>query len=149
MGFKNMLVVLSGFTKNDYFNRGIIMKQNTIPPFIFDMEYSASSFWGELIGIITIEQRDRLFRCNANLSFYIFNENNGKHSREHFHAFINKEKVASIFLDTFEIDYLNSKIKQSDKHKIVKWVEKNKEVLKKVCISKDGEYTIPFNMFEK
>jgi len=127
----------------------MVMKQVIMEPIIFDRIYHASSFWGELIGLISIEQRARLYRYNANLSFYIFLENNGKHQREHFHAIINNEKIASVFFDTFEIDYINSKVKQSDKLRIAEWVKNNEEVLKKVCIGKDGEYIIPFNEFGK
>ncbi len=68
------------------------MGLDIMTPLIFDMKYHASSFWGSLIGIVSVEQRDRLFRYDSRLSFYIFHEDNKKHSRDHFHAFIIKEK---------------------------------------------------------
>lgn len=57
------------------------MKQEIMSPILFDMIYHTSFFWGgELIGIMSTEQRDRLYRYNANLSFYICNENNEKYN---------------------------------------------------------------------
>ena len=42
--------------------------------------HGAVSFWCSLVGIEPIEIRDRLFRYNSRLSFYIFEEENAKHN---------------------------------------------------------------------
>ena len=105
------------------------------------------NFWCQLVGIRPIELRERIVRYNSILSFYIFHEENGKHNRLHFHALINNEKVASIYLDNFEIDYLNGKVKQSDKKNIAEWVENNVDALKKIRERPDGKFDIPFNAF--
>ena len=80
-------------------------------PMIFNLYSGAAKVFSAPFGIIPIEERQRIARYNSTLSFYIFNEENGRHHREHFHAFLNGEKVASIYLDNFEVDYLNSKAK--------------------------------------
>ena len=83
--------------------------------------------------------------CNQpKLSFYIFNEIQNKHHREHFHAFLNDEKVASIYLDNFEIDYLNSKVKSKDKKEIEFWVQKHIDDLQKIKFDENGKFEIPF-----
>lgn len=105
-------------------------------------------FWCSLVGIQPIEIRDRLFQYNSSLSFYIYNEDGEKHKRLHFHAKINNEKIATIYLDNFEIDFLNSKIKQSNKKIIKEWVEKNIVALKSICIN-NGKIEIPFHQFVK
>ena len=116
-----------------------------IPPQVFDRIHQATRFWSGIVGIIAIEKRELICRYNSTLSFYIFHEDTGKHSREHFHAIINGEKVASIYLDTLEIDYLNSKIKKSDEQKIKNWVNDKHEELRRICVGKDGRFDIPFN----
>lgn len=113
--------------------------------YIFDRINNWTGFWCPLFGIQSVELRERIAKFNSTLSFAIFHEDNGKHKRPHFHALINNEKVASIYLDTFEIDYLNGKVKQSDKKDIEEWVKKNITVLKEICIGENGRFDIPFN----
>lgn len=91
-------------------------------PMIFNLYFGAAKVFSVPFGIIPIEERQRIARYNSTLSFYIFSEGSGQHHREHFHAFLNGEKVASIYLDNFEVDYLNSKVKSSDKKKMEEWV---------------------------
>lgn len=62
----------------------------------------AVKFWCSLVGIEPIEIRERIFRFNSTLSFYIYEEDNAQHNRLHFHAKINHEKVASIYLDNLK-----------------------------------------------
>lgn len=112
---------------------------------IFNSMHNFTGFWCQLIGIVAVEQRARLGRFNSTLTFYIYQEEHGKHNRMHFHALINNEKVASVYLDNFEIDYLNSKVKQSDKKNIEEWIKKNITVLKEICIGENGRFDIPFN----
>ena len=76
--------------------------------------------------------------------FCIFDERNGKHSRPHFHALLNGNKVASIYLDNLEIDFLSSRIKQSDKKHIIEWVETHEEALIEIWQKENGEFEIPF-----
>ena len=102
-------------------------------------------FWCNCSGIQPYETRDRLCRFNSRLSFYIFNEKEGRHNRLHFHAMINNEKVASIFLDNDEIDFMHSRIKSSDKKKIKEWLEKNVEFLRGIHLNENGQFEIPFN----
>lgn len=104
-------------------------------------------FWCSLVGIEPIEIRERIFRFNSRLSFYIFEEDNAQHNRLHFHAKINNEKVASVFLDNFEVDFMSSKIKASDKKTIVGWVERNSKALQEICKKNGGGFEIPFQSF--
>lgn len=65
-------------------------------PMIFNLYSGAAKVFSAPFGIIPIEERQRIARYNSTLIFYIFNEGKGQHHREHFHAFLNGEKVASI-----------------------------------------------------
>lgn len=105
------------------------------------------NFWCGLVGIESYEIRDRLWKFNSTLSFYIYNENNEPHHRLHFHAKINNVKVATIYLDTFEVDFMSSKIKASDKKTIVGWVERNSKALQEICEKNGGGFEIPFQSF--
>lgn len=107
----------------------------------------AVKFWCSLVGIELIEIRERIFRFNSTLSFYIYEEDNAQHNRLHFHAKINHEKVASIYLDNLEVDFMSSKIKASDKNTIVGWVERNRQVLQEICKKNSGGFDIPFQSF--
>lgn len=107
----------------------------------------AVKFWCSLVGIEPIEIRERIFRFNSTLSFYIYEEDNAQHNRLHFHAKINHEKVASIYLDNLEVDFMSSKIKASDKNTIVGWVERNRQVLQEICKKNSGGFDIPFQSF--
>lgn len=107
----------------------------------------AVKFWCSLVGIEPIEIRERIFRFNSTLSFYIYEEDNAQHNRLHFHAKINHEKVASIYLDNLEVDFMSSKIKASDKNTIVGWVERNRQVLQEICKKNCGGFDIPFQSF--
>ena len=107
----------------------------------------AVKFWCSLVGIEPIEIRERIFRVNSTLSFYIYEEDNAQHNRLHFHAKINHEKVASIYLDNLEVDFMSSKIKASDKNTIVGWVERNRQVLQEICKKNSGGFDIPFQSF--
>lgn len=107
----------------------------------------AVKFWCSLVGIGPIEIRERIFRFNSTLSFYIYEEDNAQHNRLHFHAKINHEKVASIYLDNLEVDFMSSKIKASDKNTIVGWVERNRQVLQEICKKNGGGFEIPFQSF--
>ena len=107
----------------------------------------AVKFWCSLVGIEPIEIRERIFRFNSTLSFYIYEEDNAQHNRLHFHAKINHEKVASIYLDNLEVDFMSSKIKASDKNTIVGWVERNRQVLQEICKKNGGGFEIPFQSF--
>lgn len=109
--------------------------------------HGAVSFWCSLVGIEPIEIRERMFRYNSRLSFYIFEEENAKHNRLHFHAKINNEKVASVYLDNLEVDFMNGKIKASDKKIIVEWVERNSVALQAICKKNGGGFEIPFQSF--
>lgn len=101
-------------------------------------------FWCGLVGIQSYEIRDRLWKFNSTLSFYIYNESNKPHHRLHCHAKINNVKVATIYLDTLEVDFLSSKIKKSDEKTIKNWVEKNSKALQEICKKNDGKFEIPF-----
>lgn len=111
---------------------------------IFYLYCSAAKVFSAPFGIIPIEERQRIARYNSILSFYIFSEGSGQRHREHFHAFLNGEKVASIYLDNFEVDYLNSKVKSSDKKKIEEWVCNHIDDLRKIKLDEQGKYDIPF-----
>lgn len=113
-------------------------------PMIFNLYSGAVKVFSAPFGIIPIEERQQIARYNSTLSFYIFNEENGQHHREHFHACLNGEKVASIYLDNFEVDYLNSKVKSSDKKKIEEWVRNHIDDLQKIKLDEQGKYDIPF-----
>ena len=106
--------------------------------------YEARSFWCGLLGIVCLEQRQLIQDYNSTLKFAIFDERNGKHNRLHFHALIDDKKVASVYLDNLEIDFLTSKIKKNDKKKISKWVEKYKDQLIEIYQNEDGTFEIPF-----
>ena len=107
----------------------------------------AVKFWCSLVGIEPIEIRERIFRFNSTLSFYIYEEDNAQHNRLHFHAKINHEKVASIYLDNLEVDFMSSKTKASDKNTIVGWVERNSKALQEICKKNSGGFDIPFQSF--
>lgn len=113
-------------------------------PLIFNLYTGAAQMFCKPFGIIPVEKRQRIARVNSKLSFYIFNEIQNKHHREHFHAFLNDEKVASIYLDNFEIDYLNSKVKSKDKKEIEFWVQKHIDDLQKIKFDENGKFEIPF-----
>lgn len=78
--------------------------------------YVFVEFWCSMLGISPASE-GQICRCNQSLKFCIYDERNAKHSRLHFHALLNNKKVASIYLDTLEVDFLSSRIKQSDKNK--------------------------------
>lgn len=111
---------------------------------LFNLYSSAAKIFSVPFGILPIEERQRIARYNSTLSFYIFNEEKGQHYREHFHAFLNGEKVASIYLDNFEVDYLNSKVKSRDKKKIEEWIRTHIDDLRKIKFDEQGKYNIPF-----
>lgn len=115
-------------------------------PDYLELKY-AVKFWCSLVGIEPIEIRERIFRFNSTLSFYIYEEDNAQHNRMHFHAKINHEKVASIYLDNLEVDFMSSKIKASDKNTIVGWVERNSKALQEICKKNSGGFDIPFQSF--
>lgn len=52
--------------------------------------------------------------------------------------------MASIYLDNLEIDFLSSRIKQSDKKHIIEWVETHEEALIEIRQKENGEFEIPF-----
>ena len=105
--------------------------------------YEISEFWCSLLGI-SLASEGQIGRYNQSLKFCIFDERNGKHSRPHFHAFLNGDKVASIYLDNLEIDFLSSRIKQSDKKHIIEWVETHEEALMEIRQMENGEFVTPF-----
>ena len=105
--------------------------------------YEIIEFWCSLLGISPASEGE-IGRCNQSLRFCVFDERNGKHNRPHFHALLNNVKVASIFLDTLEIDYLSSRIKQSDKKKIIEWVNNHKDYLLKIRQNINSDYDIQF-----
>lgn len=113
-------------------------------PLIFNLYTGAAQVFCKPFGIIPVEERQRIARVNSKLSFYIFIEIQNKHHREHFHAFLNDEKVASIYLDNFEIDYLNRKVKSKDKKEIEFWVQKHIDDLQKIKFDENGKFEIPF-----
>ena len=78
-------------------------------------KYEIVEFWCALLGIGPASE-GQIGRYNQSLKFCIFDERNGKHNRSHIHALLNGNKVASIYLDNLEIDFLSSRIKQSDKN---------------------------------
>ena len=106
-------------------------------------EYETIAFWCSLLGI-SLASEGQIGRCNQSLKFYIFDERNEKHSRPHFHALLNNQKVASIFLDTLEVDFLSSRIKQSDKKQIIDWVKDHENALMEIRQKENGEFEIPF-----
>lgn len=105
--------------------------------------YDFIEFWCSLLGISPCSE-GQIFRCNQTLKFCIFDERNSKHSRMHFHALLNGQKVASIYLDNLEIDFLSSRIKQSDKKTIIKWVKEHEKELYQIRQKQNGEFEIPF-----
>ena len=112
-------------------------------PIIFDLVYKATNVFCASFGIVLVEQRQRIASYKSILKFYIFSEKT-QHNRLHFHAFINDEKVASIYLDNFEVDFFNSKVKKNDQKNILDWVKHNTEHLKKIKLNEDGSFEIPF-----
>lgn len=127
----------------------ININEETKKAIIFDTKYQASKFWCDVMGVIKVETRKLMYHYNSTLSFYIYHEKNGKHFRDHLHAKINNQKVATIYLDTYEIDHLCSKVKESYKKKIQEWVKDNEDALRDVCIDENGAYNIPFNEFKE
>ena len=105
--------------------------------------YEIIEFWCSMLGISPASE-GQIGRYNQSLKFCIFDERNGKHSRPHFHALLNGNKVASIYLDNLEIDFLSSRIKQSDKKHIMEWVETHEEALIEIRQKENGEFEIPF-----
>ncbi len=105
--------------------------------------YEILEFWCELLGI-SLASEGLVHRYNHSLKFCIFDERNGKHNRLHFHAFLNNKKVASIYLDTLEVDFLSSRIQQSDKRRIIDWVKANEKELLGIRQKENGEFEIPF-----
>lgn len=105
--------------------------------------YEIIEFWCSMLGISPVSE-GQIGRYNQSLEFCIFDERNGKHSRPHFHALLNGNKVASIYLDNLEIDFLSSRIKQSDKKHIIEWVETHEEALIEIRQKENGEFEIPF-----
>lgn len=108
------------------------------------LEYNFLEFWSQLLGISLASEGQLVCRYNQSLKFYIYDERNGQHNRMHFHALLNNKKVASIFLDNMEVDFLSSRIKQSDKKRIISWVRDNEESLLKIRQMENGEFEIPF-----
>lgn len=106
-------------------------------------QYEFIEFWSSLLGI-SLSSEGQIGRYNQSLKFCIFDERNGKHSRPHFHALLNGNKVASIYLDNLDIDFLSSRIKQSDKKHIIEWVEEHQEALKEIRQTGNGGFEIPF-----
>ena len=49
-----------------------------------------------------------------------------------------------LYLDNLEIDFLSSRIKQSDKKHIIEWVETHEEALIEIRQKENGEFEIPF-----
>ena len=111
--------------------------------------YDFMEFWCSLLEISLVSEGQTIDRFCDKIKFCIYDERNGKHHRSHFHALINDKKVASIYLDNFEIDFLSSRIKQSDKKLIIKWVKENKEELMKIRQLESGEYELPFLGYSK
>ncbi|WP_407724876.1 DUF4160 domain-containing protein [Ruminococcus sp. JL13D9] len=109
--------------------------------------FEIRNFWCNLVGIRIIERRELIQRCNSSLKFCIYDEKFGKHDRPHFHAFINNQKVASVFLDTLEVDYLGTQVKKRDKKNIEKWVKDNKKSILEIRQLPDGTFEIPFDKF--
>ena len=101
--------------------------------------YEIIEFWCSMLGISPASE-GQIGRYNQSLKFCIFDERNGKHSRPHFHALLNGNKVASIYLDNLEIDFLSSRIKQSDKKHIIEWVETHEEALIEIRQKENGEF---------
>ena len=106
-------------------------------------QYEFIEFWCYLLGISPASE-GQIYRYNQSLKFCIYDERNEKHSRPHFHALLNNKKVASIYLDTFEVDFLSSRIKQSNKKQIIDWVKANEEALSEIRQNENGEFEIPF-----
>lgn len=107
-------------------------------------KWEALEFWCNVLGISLVSERDLIQRYNSSLKFCIYDERNERHGRLHFHAILNNKKVASIYLDTLEVDFLSSRIKQSDKRIIEEWVKNNKELLLEIHQKENGEFEIPF-----
>lgn len=106
-------------------------------------KYEAVEFWSSLLGISPASE-GQIGRYNQSLKFCIYDERDGKHSRLHFHALLNNQKVASIYLDTLEVDFLSSRIKQSDKKQITAWVKAHEKALLEIRQKENGEFEIPF-----
>lgn len=106
--------------------------------------FEITEFWCKLLGISIISERQLLQRSNQSLKFYIFDERDERHHRAHFHAFLNNQKVASIYLDNLEVDFLSSRIKQSDKKQIIDWVKTHEKALLEIRQKENGEFEIPF-----
>ena len=107
-------------------------------------KYNLLEFWSSALGISLASEGQLVCRYNQSLKFYIYDERNGQHNRIHFHALLNNNKVASIFLDNMEVDFLSSRIKQSDKKRIISWVKNNKKELSEIRQMENGEFEIPF-----
>lgn len=105
--------------------------------------YEILEFWCELLGI-SLASEGLIHRYSQSLKFCIFDERNGKHNRPHFHAFLNNKKVASIYLDNLEIDFLSSRILKRDKKIIIEWVKAHEEELLRIRQMENGEFVIPF-----
>ena len=105
--------------------------------------YNIICFWCSMLGISPASEA-QIGRYNQSLKFCIFDERNGKHNRLHFHALLNGNKVASIYLDNLEIDFLSSRIKQSEKKQIIDWVKEHEDALIEIRQNENGEFTIPF-----
>ncbi|MBP5349711.1 MAG: DUF4160 domain-containing protein [Clostridia bacterium] len=107
-------------------------------------KYEFANFWCGVLGISQCSERALLQRFNQTLKFCIYDERNEPHNRLHFHAFLNEQKVASIYLDNLEVDFLSSRIKQSDKKQIIDWVKTHEKALLEIRQKENGEFEIPF-----
>ena len=72
--------------------------------------YEIIEFWCSMLGISPASE-GQIGRYNQSLKFCIFDERNGKHSRPHFHALLNGNKVASIYIH-FVADMKDGDIEQ-------------------------------------
>lgn len=106
-------------------------------------KYEFIVFWSSLLGISPASE-GQIYRLNQSLKFCIYDERAERHSRLHFHALLNDKKVASIYLDTLEVDFLSPRIKQSDKKRIISWVKDNEKTLSEIRQMENGEFEIPF-----
>ena len=80
--------------------------------------------FGNYFGFTPYEVRGQIVRFNSKLSIYIYNEDNVKHNRPHAHVEINNQKVAIIWLDTFELD---DGLDKKDKKIVNEYLKNNKQ----------------------
>lgn len=80
--------------------------------------------FGDYFGFTPYEVRGQVVRFNSKLSIYIYNEDNAKHNRPHAHVEINNQKVAVIWLDSFELD---DGLEKKDKKVVNEYLKNHKQ----------------------